>query len=78
MVVEEFQDRGETGKNARRPGLRALLANAREHDIDYFIVHKVDRLARNRADDVEICGSPRIVEGFPMRLPGRGPRCFRS
>ena len=24
------------------------------------------------------CGSPRIVEGFPMRLPGRGPRCSRS
>lgn len=26
----------------------------------------------------EECGSPRIVEGFLMRLPGRGPRCFRS
>ena len=24
------------------------------------------------------CGSPRIVEGFLMRLPGRGPRCSRS
>ena len=24
------------------------------------------------------CGSPRIVEGFPMRLPGWGPRCARS
>ena len=24
------------------------------------------------------CGSPRIVEGFSMRLPGRGPRCSRS
>ena len=24
------------------------------------------------------CGSPRIVECFPMRLPGRGPRCSRS
>ena len=24
------------------------------------------------------CGSPRIVEGFPMRLPGLGPRCSRS
>ncbi len=23
------------------------------------------------------CGSPRIVEGFLMRLPGRGPRCSR-
>jgi len=25
-----------------------------------------------------VCGSPRIVEGFSMRLPGRGPRCSRS
>jgi len=25
-----------------------------------------------------LCGSPRIVEGFSMRLPGRGPRCSRS
>src|SRR3954453_11985438 len=25
-----------------------------------------------------LCGSPRIVEGFPMRLPGREPRCSRS
>lgn len=25
-----------------------------------------------------VCGSPRIVEGFPMRLPGWGPRCSRS
>ena len=24
------------------------------------------------------CGSPRIVEGFSMRLPGREPRCSRS
>lgn len=24
------------------------------------------------------CGSPRIVEGFSMRLPGRGPRYSRS
>lgn len=24
------------------------------------------------------CGSPRIVEGFSMRLPGRGPRCSRN
>ena len=25
-----------------------------------------------------LCGSPRIVEGFFMRLPGGGPRCSRS
>jgi site-specific DNA recombinase len=25
-----------------------------EHDVDFVIVHKVDRLARSRADDVTI------------------------
>ena len=29
-------------------------------------------------DDASFCGSPRIVEGFSMRLPGRMPRCSRS
>jgi hypothetical protein len=28
--------------------------------------------------DLDECGSPRIVEGFSMRLPGRGSRCPRS
>jgi len=27
---------------------------------------------------VGLCGSPRIVEGFLMRLPGEGPRWSRS
>jgi len=31
-----------------------------------------------RASVQVFCGSPRIVEGFSMRLPGRGPRCSRS
>ena len=32
-----------------------MLAHLAEHgDVDYVIVHKVDRLARNRADDVQI------------------------
>ena len=30
----------------------ALLA--KQGEIDYVIVHKIDRLARNRADDVQI------------------------
>lgn len=55
MVVEEYVDRGESAKSAKRPRLQAMLARLSEqHDIDYVIVHKIDRLARNRKDDVEI------------------------
>src|SRR5207248_1990679 len=41
-------------KTANRRGLRALLARLAEGGVDYVIVHKVERLARNRADDVAI------------------------
>ena len=53
-VVEEFVDRGESAKTANRPGLQALLGRLGEGGITHVIVHKVDRLARNRADDVAI------------------------
>ena len=53
-VVAEFVDRGESARSAHRPQLQALLAYVRENPVEYVIVHKVDRLARNRADDVEI------------------------
>jgi len=53
-VADEYMDRGESAKTANRPALRAMLDRLRAGDIDYVIVHKVDRLARNRADDVEI------------------------
>jgi site-specific DNA recombinase len=53
-IVEEYIDRGESAKTANRPALRAMLDRLGRGDIGYVIVHKVDRLARNRADDVEI------------------------
>jgi site-specific DNA recombinase len=53
-IAEEYIDRGESAKTAKRPALRAMLDRLTRGDIDYVIVHKVDRLARNRADDVEI------------------------
>ena len=53
-VVDEFADRGESARRANRPQLQALLAFIRDNPVDYVIVHKIDRLARNRADDVEI------------------------
>jgi site-specific DNA recombinase len=54
VVDEEFVDRGESAKTANRPELIRMLRHVREHPIQYVIVHKVDRLARSRADDVAI------------------------
>ncbi len=54
VVVKEFVERGESAKTADRPKLQEMLSYIKEHPVDYVIVHKIDRLARNRADDVEI------------------------
>ena len=53
-VIEEFVERGESAKTADRPELQRMLAYVAENRVKYLIVHKVDRLARNRADDVAI------------------------
>jgi site-specific DNA recombinase len=46
-VVEVFIERGESGTSTRRrAALTSMLARLGEGDIDYVIVHKVDRLAR--------------------------------
>ena len=55
VVIEEFFDAGESGTSAtKRPALQRMLAYVREQQVDYCIVHKLDRLARSRADDVSI------------------------
>ncbi len=55
QFVDEYIDAGESARSADRPQLQALLDRlATERDIDFVVVHKVDRLARNRVDDVEI------------------------
>jgi len=46
-VVEEFRDEGYSGRDAKRPGLQALLASTRTGEIDVVLVWKLDRLARN-------------------------------
>ncbi len=54
VVVEEFVDRGESARSADRPELQRMLAYVRDNQVGLAIVHKVDRLARSRADDVAI------------------------
>jgi site-specific DNA recombinase len=54
-VVKEFVERGESARYAdTRQELQSMLAHIKEHSVDYVIVHKVDRLARNRLDDAQI------------------------
>jgi DNA invertase Pin-like site-specific DNA recombinase len=54
-VVDEYVDAGASARSADRPALQALLDRLMERrDVDYVIVHKIDRLARDRADDVAI------------------------
>ena len=55
VVAAEYVDKAESARSAQRPQLQAMLERlAAERDIDYVIVHKVDRLARNRLDDATI------------------------
>ncbi|HUD07268.1 MAG TPA: recombinase family protein [Candidatus Saccharimonadales bacterium] len=55
-VIDEYVDRGESARSADRPELQRLLNDLRDRkkEIDYIIVHKVDRLARSLHDDVMI------------------------
>jgi site-specific DNA recombinase len=54
-LLGEYVDRGKSARTADRPELQAMLARIKEDaDIQYVFVHKLDRLARSRADDVQI------------------------
>ena len=56
MIGKEFVDRGASARSADRPELQKMLEYIKENKdrVDYVIVHKVDRLARNRGDDIDI------------------------
>ncbi|MFI1955926.1 recombinase family protein, partial [Streptomyces xinghaiensis] len=54
VIVTEFVDAGESAKSADRPDLQRMLKYLTQNQVDYVLVHKVDRLARNRVDDIEI------------------------
>ena len=53
-IVREFVDAGESARSADRDGLQDMLAFIAATRVQFCIVHKLDRLARNRADDVKI------------------------
>lgn len=53
VVVKEFVDYGESAKALDRPDFLKMLAWLRQHrgEVDYVIIDKVNRWARNRRDD---------------------------
>jgi DNA invertase Pin-like site-specific DNA recombinase len=47
QVVDEYTDHGVAGAKARRPGLDALMADARKQKFSVVIVTSFDRIARS-------------------------------
>lgn len=54
VVVEEFVDAGASARSADRAALQDMLVRLQQGDIDLVVIHKIDRLARDRGDDVQI------------------------
>lgn len=54
-VAEEYIEPGRSGKSiAGRPILKQVLERAADPNVTHLIVYELSRLARNRADDVQI------------------------
>jgi DNA invertase Pin-like site-specific DNA recombinase len=53
-VVHEYEDRGVCGKKARRPGLDALMADARREEFSLVLVAAFDRIARSTRNFLQI------------------------
>src|SRR5579859_1752388 len=49
-LVDEYEDRAETARTARRKDFQRMLQELEDNRIDYLLVHKSDRFARNKLD----------------------------
>jgi DNA invertase Pin-like site-specific DNA recombinase len=67
IIGKEFVDRGTSAKSADRPELQKMMDYIKENKDRVYcvIVHKVDRLARNRGDDADIT---RALQGADIEL----------
>ncbi|MFT4289494.1 recombinase family protein [Nocardioides sp.] len=54
LVAAEFVERGRSGRSLERPELKRMLDYIESSPVNFVIVHKIDRLARNRADDAAL------------------------
>lgn len=53
-IVHEYEDRGVSGKNARRPGLDLLMADARRKKFSVVLVAAFDRIARSTKNFLQV------------------------
>jgi DNA invertase Pin-like site-specific DNA recombinase len=53
-IVGTYKDRGVCGKKARRPGLDALMADARRRKFNVVLVAAFDRIARSTKNFLQI------------------------
>ena len=53
-VVREYTDRGFSGSKAKRPGLEAMLADARRGEFSVLLIAAFDRIARSTKNFLEI------------------------
>jgi DNA invertase Pin-like site-specific DNA recombinase len=53
-IVHEYEDRGVCGKKARRPGLDALMADARRKKFSVVLVAAFDRIARSTRNFLQV------------------------
>lgn len=83
--VQTYCDAGLSGGNTERPALQRMLRDAREGKLDCVVVFKLDRLARNHRDFVNLlaemgeCGVDvaSVTENFDCRGPlGQAIRHF--
>ncbi|MDD6034131.1 MAG: recombinase family protein [Oscillospiraceae bacterium] len=51
-IVSVYQDYAQSATTDRRPEFQRMIADARQGDFDYLIVHKLDRFSRDRYDSV--------------------------
>src|ERR1019366_2098079 len=53
-IVHEYEDRGISGTKARRPGLDAMMADARRRKFSVLLVTGFDRIARSTRNFLQI------------------------
>ena len=53
-VAKAYIERAESARSDNRPVLQKMLKDLPALSVKYLIVHKVDRLARNRLDDAQL------------------------
>ncbi|MBR1407379.1 MAG: recombinase family protein [Clostridia bacterium] len=50
QIVEEYADRGISGTTDERPAFQEMIRSLKQRRVDFVLVHKYDRFARNKYD----------------------------